>query len=183
MILPRRVECRLPLKYICIWCRTRVEFELVNLSTVRADWIEVRFSDAATDAARRQIGGAESEGSELRPDDVYTLQWQILHRPVLKLVHTCGSLAPTQHGRLTVDCRGKLGCTSAVVVVSYGSADSTMMREVKCEIAISVYRPMEIVGFDIRPVDARRCLLVFKIWNRASSRQAFEVGLESKQCK
>ncbi|KAJ3540870.1 hypothetical protein NMY22_g4126 [Coprinellus aureogranulatus] len=135
--------------------KSSIRLTVENISTHPVDFLRVVFDDSTQGPAQQAL----AEG-ELSVFDTYETEYKLINAPVFSWRHEDPRVvSPNQNLTLTVDCFGKVGCTSGTVHISYSytgreeSKDSGMfyVRQVSYPLAVTVYHMLECHAMDILP--------------------------------
>lgn len=133
-----------------------IRLTLENVSKIDVDFIKVTFDDSTIGPA--QIALAEGELSVF---DTYETEYELIHQPVFTWAapESQKSVGASNRLVLTVDCFGKIGCTSGTLQISYGytkpmvdaGEESFYVRQILYPVLVTVYHTLECYGMDILP--------------------------------
>ncbi|GAA5936717.1 TRAPPII-specific subunit TRS120 [Sporobolomyces koalae] len=130
-----------------------IKIALENTSTSPIDFINLSFTDSLSQSIQAYL----SE-NELPAVEAYELQAEALHRPVFAWEgSTKTSILPGASHVVEVKCRGKIGCVSGQIQISYGHVDRDIVRTSKtfhtrqlyCDVFITVHRAVVANTLDI----------------------------------
>ncbi|KAH8919350.1 hypothetical protein BT69DRAFT_498321 [Atractiella rhizophila] len=131
---------------------------LENTSEYPVDFIELAFQDANTQSARDYISD-----NDLPPGELYEIELDLLQRPVFSWDPTKWQqrVEPNEEAILTVDCLGKLGCTSGTIQIDYGylerlpsespttASPTFYTRRITCDISMTVHHSLNAASMDL----------------------------------
>ncbi|GBE81971.1 TRAPP II complex [Sparassis latifolia] len=136
-----------------------IRITLENVSMLPIDFIRLTFDDSTIAPAQQALADGE-----LSVFETYETEYDLIHRPAL----TCDSshqsqvVAPGEKAIVTVDCFGKVGCTSGAVHVSYAYVRRQQptlrkptgvfhTRQLTYPVLVTVYHMLECHAMDILP--------------------------------
>ncbi|KAH7103873.1 TRAPP II complex [Auriculariales sp. MPI-PUGE-AT-0066] len=133
-----------------------IRLTLENVSKIDVDFVKVTFDDSTIGPAQAAL----AEG-ELSVFDTYETEFDLIHRPIFtwSMSETQQTIGAARRTAVTVNCYGKIGCTSGTIQVSYGQTrpaleagdDVFYVRQVLYPVLVTVYHTLECTGMDIVP--------------------------------
>uniref|UniRef100_V5EU98 Uncharacterized protein n=1 Tax=Kalmanozyma brasiliensis (strain GHG001) TaxID=1365824 RepID=V5EU98_KALBG len=138
-----------------------IHLELHNLSpSLDINHVNVTFSSDAEDLARRTL-----LESALLPSDVYEVEWDLLHQPVL----SCAAREAVRIERgastiLPIRVTGKIGCTCASIRVEYASVaeGKFFVRTLDLSFRVSVHPVLVCRNLTVAPLRASEAATLTK---------------------
>ncbi|KAI0362223.1 hypothetical protein OH77DRAFT_1416447 [Trametes cingulata] len=134
-----------------------IRITLENVSSLPVDLIRLTFDDSTIAPAQQAL----AEG-DLSVFDTYETEYDLVHRPVFTWdsEHEPHSIAPGHKRVITVNCFGKVGCTSGAINVSYAfvhrpqaslqePAEVFYTRQLSYPVLVTVYHMLECHAMDI----------------------------------
>ncbi|SNX86196.1 related to hypercellular protein (hypa) [Melanopsichium pennsylvanicum] len=152
-----------------------IHLELENVSsTLEVNYVAISFTDDVSEAAKAAL----AEG-ELLPQDVYELEWNLVHQPVLsQLSPQAGGIRikPGANKTIPIQVRGKIGCSRATVRVEYGHVDTDKLHSGLSSEGKIHLRQVEVdMGFTVHAVVVCRDLKIAPL-------KAAEAARLTKEC-
>ncbi|KAH9901034.1 TRAPP II complex [Cubamyces lactineus] len=134
-----------------------IRITLENVSSLPVDLIRLTFDDSTIAPAQQAL----AEG-ELSVFDTYETEYDLVHRPVFTWdsEHEPQKIDPGHKRVITVNCFGKVGCTSGAIHVSYAfvhrpqdrlqePSEVFYTRQLSYPVLVTVYHMLECQGMDI----------------------------------
>ncbi|KAI0375001.1 hypothetical protein BV20DRAFT_1041173 [Pilatotrama ljubarskyi] len=134
-----------------------IRITLENVSSLPIDLIRLTFDDSTIAPAQQAL----AEG-DLSVFDTHETEYDLVHRPVFTWdsEHEPHSIEPGQKRVITVNCFGKVGCTSGAINVSYAFVhrpQATLQeppevfytRQLSYPVLVTVYHMLECHAMDI----------------------------------
>ncbi|KAJ3559110.1 hypothetical protein NM688_g536 [Phlebia brevispora] len=139
--------------------RSSIRVTLENISALPIDFIHLTFDDSTIAPAQHAL----AEG-HLSVFETYETEYDLIHRPIFTWdsQRNVQEVQPGEKVVVTVECYGKVGCTSGTVHVSYSHfhrpkatletpANIFHTRQISYPILVTVYHMLECLGMDILP--------------------------------
>ncbi|KAJ2931379.1 hypothetical protein H1R20_g5744, partial [Candolleomyces eurysporus] len=135
--------------------RTTIRLTIENISAHPIDFLRLAFDDSTIAPAQQAL----AEGN-LSVFDTYESEHRLINSPVFSWdSDEAKVIAPNQNLTLSVNCFGKVGCTSGTVHISYSYTDRKeseesgvfYVRQVSYPLSVTVYHMLECHAMDILP--------------------------------
>ncbi|KAI0780823.1 TRAPP II complex [Trametes elegans] len=134
-----------------------IRITLENVSSLAVDLIRLTFDDSTIAPAQQALADGD-----LSVFDTYETEYDLVHRPVFtwNSEHEPHQIEPGQKRVITVNCFGKVGCTSGTIHVSYAfvqrpqaslqePSEVFYTRQLSYPVLVTVYHMLECQGMDI----------------------------------
>ncbi|KAK0459779.1 TRAPP II complex [Desarmillaria tabescens] len=136
--------------------RSTIRLTVENVSSLPVDFLRLVFDDSTIAPAQQAL----AEGS-LSTFDTYETEYNLIHRPLFSWNEDeSRTIDPAGKLTLTVQCLGKVGCTSGTIHVTYACiqrnpespSEVFHTRQLSYPLMVTVYHMLDCQAMDILPL-------------------------------